>query len=64
MVAPPARAQLGIPAVIAAAAAVVATINNVIGPSAQRHSGHDWLDQRRSDVSSTTSGSKLFTHFS
>ncbi len=32
MVAPPARAQLGIPAVIAAAAQVIATINNVIGP--------------------------------
>ena len=32
MVAPPARAQLGIPAVIAAAAQVVATISNVIGP--------------------------------
>lgn len=32
MVAPPARAQLGIPAVIAAAAQVIATITNVIGP--------------------------------
>ena len=32
IVAPPARAQLGIPAIIAAAAQVVATINNVIGP--------------------------------
>lgn len=32
VVAPPAKAQLGIPAVIAAAAQVVATINNVIGP--------------------------------
>ncbi len=31
VVAPPARAQLGIPAVIAAAAAVVTLINNVIG---------------------------------
>lgn len=31
-VAPPARAQLGIPAVIAAAAEVVSTINNIIGP--------------------------------
>lgn len=31
-VAPPARAQLGIPAIIAAAAQVVSTINNVIGP--------------------------------
>ena len=29
--APPAKAQLGIPAVIAAAAQVVATINNVLG---------------------------------
>lgn len=32
VVAPPARAQLGIPAVIAAASQVVSTINNVIGP--------------------------------
>ncbi|MBY0502759.1 MAG: hypothetical protein K2X03_02540 [Bryobacteraceae bacterium] len=32
VVTPPARAQLGIPAVIAAASQVVATINNVIGP--------------------------------
>ena len=32
VVAPPARAQLGTPAVIAAAAQVVATIVNVIGP--------------------------------
>ena len=32
IVAPPAKAQLGIPAVIAAAAQVVATITNVIGP--------------------------------
>ncbi len=32
IVAPPAKAQLGIPAIIAAAAQVVATINNVIGP--------------------------------
>ena len=32
VVAPPAKAQLGIPAVIAAAAQVVATINNVIAP--------------------------------
>lgn len=32
VVAPPARAQLGIPAVIAAASQVIATINNVIGP--------------------------------
>ncbi len=32
IVAPPANAQLGIPAVIAAAAQVVATITNVIGP--------------------------------
>ena len=31
-VAPPAKAQLGIPAIIAAAAQVVATITNVIGP--------------------------------
>ena len=31
-VAPPARAQLGIPAIVAAAAQVIATINNVIGP--------------------------------
>jgi hypothetical protein len=31
MVAPPAKAQLGIPAIIAAAAAVVTMINNVIG---------------------------------
>ena len=31
-VAPPAKAQLGIPAIIAAAAKVVATITNVIGP--------------------------------
>ena len=32
IVAPPAKAQLGIPAIIAAAAQVVATITNVIGP--------------------------------
>jgi len=32
IVAPPAKAQLGIPAIIAAAAKVVATITNVIGP--------------------------------
>lgn len=32
VVTPPARAQLGIPAVIAAASQVIATINNVIGP--------------------------------
>ena len=32
IVVPPAKAQLGIPAIIAAAAQVVATINNVIGP--------------------------------
>ena len=32
VVAPPAKAQLGIPAVIAAAAQVIATITNVIGP--------------------------------
>ena len=32
IIAPPAKAQLGIPAIIAAAAQVVATINNVIGP--------------------------------
>ena len=32
IVAPPAKAQLGIPAIIAAAAQVVATINNIIGP--------------------------------
>lgn len=32
VITPPARAQLGIPAVIAAASQVVATINNVIGP--------------------------------
>src|ERR1017187_10909169 len=31
-VAPPAKAKLGIPAIIAAAAQVVATITNVIGP--------------------------------
>ena len=31
-VAPPAKAQLGIPAIIAAAAQVVATINSVIAP--------------------------------
>ena len=32
IVAPPAKAQIGIPAIIAAAAQVVATITNVIGP--------------------------------
>ena len=46
VVAPPAKAQLGIPAVVAAAAQVVRTINNVIGPLLKRNSGHNWGDQR------------------
>ncbi len=49
VVAPPARAQIGIPAVIAAATAVVSLINNDDRRPAQRDPGHDRLHQQRSD---------------
>ena len=63
IVAPPAKAQLGIPAVIAAAAQVVATINNVIGRLFNAIRGtigaiNGVLDQF------TTSGNRSCTHFS